>query len=366
MIYCLYFIVLFMNFICIWTRKESKVITGITLATIWFIWCGNSNGPDMINYLYRYKTILNQSFEIENIAQSLFFVSMWIGKKCSLTFYEYREIMTAVLLLVEIAAIRRLTNKVNVVLFLYLTAEFFVEGVQLRNFFALPFLMWGTVFIVEKKPHWRPKFAVAIMGAFLFHVSFLIYFVYLLIPENLHDMRKLKRWLLYAVGAFAFFFVAKSNLAFILNILQQIDKTRAVGFSQSQTRLGPLVPFVLQFYAVAFLYYITVEISKIKKVVGQNELIQNDEKKIRTFLWISAVTCFLLPFSLLNLTYYRLIRNTLLIVFCGIAIGSRYLNRRAAFHAWVAVYIAMWVWAEFEIFSGYENIVTPLFEYRMF
>lgn len=282
MIYYLYFIVLFMNFICIWTRKESKVITGITLATIWFIWCGNSNGPDMVNYLYRYKTI-SGPFEIENIAQSLFFASMWIGKKCSLTFYEYREIMTAVLLLVEIIAIRRLTNKVNVVLFLYLTAEFFVEGVQLRNFFALPFLMWGTVFIVEKKPHWRPKFAIAIMVAFLFHVSFLIYFVYLLIPENLYDMRKLKRWLLYAVGAFAFFFVAKSNLAFILNILQQIDKTRAVGFSQGQTRLGPLVPFVLQLYAVAFLNYITVEISKIKKMWGKMNSSKMMKRKYELF-----------------------------------------------------------------------------------
>ncbi len=335
--------------------------------TIWIIWCGNSDGPDMVNYLSRYKTILSQPFELQNIAQSLFFVSLWLGKKCNLTFYAYRGIMTAALLLLEVKAIRRLTDKVNVVLFFYLTTEFFVEGVQLRNFFALPFLLWGTVFLVEKKALWRVKFSVALMLAVLFHVSFLIYFVYMLIPDDLYDIKKVKSLTLYAVCAFLFFFVARSNLVVVLNVLMRVDKTRATGFSQGQTRFGAFVPVVLQLYAVAFLYYITMEISKVKKIVaGQNEQIQNDERKTLTFLWLSTITCFFLPLSLMNLTYYRLIRNILPITFCGIAIGSRYLKRRTTFMAGTIVYVILWIWAEFFVFSGYENIVMPLFKYRLF
>lgn len=364
MIYILYGVVILVNLFANTKRKNNILILLLSVGVFSLIWAGNIAGPDIENYLtqYKYPTSRLTSGGIEIVYNYL----IYIFSTKNVDFYVFRFIISFVSLTAIFLFSTKIEANPHKLLIFYALSQFFLDGVQIRNFLALPFFVLAGVTLIKGERRWKIKFACLILIASLIHVSFLIYLIFLLVPEkDLSYKRLIKIHGAVAVILCVVFFFEKQYLGIIIDLISSIDLTRATNYSQVSTKMGSLIIVLLQLAGIGVSYFSYHKIQKLNDTNGNMDCL---ERRLHRILWINILAIYLLPFSMIQLTFYRLIRNLILFNFSSVLISIRYYPRKFRYKFWIVlfVYLLLWQISEFCILNQFEVIVEPFFFFNKY
>ena len=223
------------------------------------------------------------------------------------------------------------------------------------------FVLFGVLLLIRRNPGWRIWYILTILIAAFIHNTFVVYLIFLFLPAPHSSIRKII-WVygLLALGLTIFFFMFRNHLNVITNVLMAYDERRTLQFSHYVTKWGTFVPVILQGMAIYTVRFIRLKLSK------RHNISQQDLQTIQTILGIDLLACFFLPLCILQITFYRLIRNLLLVNWAAIGIGSYYLRKNLIFNLLVIAYMTAWMIAEFRLMNTFEAIVQPLFSSNLY
>ena len=133
-----------------------------------------------------------------------------------------------------------------------------------------------------------------------------------------------------------------------------INDTRMI-FFDSKTRLGALPVIVLYYFAIWLMWEFSIkkkmEIPEFKKGI------------VYTAFLIFLCMGIALPLVVLNLTFYRIIKNITLLCYCIMAttyMKMKYLNSRVTIMLFSIVLAVGWLIFETVIYGSYETVVDPV------
>lgn len=365
MIYFGFVVILLINLFAIRYLRNSKFILLLTNVLFLLIWVFNIKGPDILNYFSQYKNINRASF-YNNGYQLLYNNIMYFFASKNFSFYAYRLIVSGIALLIIWRVFWKLEVNIYTVLTMYMLTQFFLDGIQIRNFLGLPFLIIALSFCMKKRERWRLYTALFVFFASLIHDSYGVYFILLLVPDIIDDgARLIKVHALTASVLCMIFFLGRGYISVVVNMISSVDSNRALSYSMNSTNYGPIIVIFLQVFAIFVSYYLYKCLQKnqlyFQNVYGETVFL-SDMLMAKRIFWINIICLYLLPFSFIQLTFYRLIRNLLLINFGSFAIISKYDRRNLYVFFLGAVYVLIWQITEFYILNDIKTIVKPFFE----
>ena len=364
MLNLIYGVVLLLNLIVSHKQKKSNNMLILTVAFIMILWVGNTDGPDIYNYINNY-TIANHGL-ISGTNQFLYYWSMRFFNQLGLTFFQYRFVINIIGIGIILFTLQNIGTNVHLVVVLYLLQLVFLDGIQIRNFSAVPFLLMGLLCLLKQVKHWRILFVLFIVIASQFHVSFLVYLVFLLLPTwNYKRSRMLKIHGLVGLVLTASIFRFRNQLSSIVAALNVIDTGRAINYSSASTNMGALIPITLQLFGVYITLYVYKRMERTSSVYTEKPELVRDTGVCKYIYWLNLLACYLLPFSIIQLTFYRLVRNILLINYSSIGIGKKYF-KGTNLTILTFFYLGSWMITEFVLLNTFDNIVIPFFESNMF
>lgn len=362
MTYLVYFFALVSNY---WMsrKKQNSIFILISTAIIMLLlWVGNTEGPDIANYEMTYSRV---SFVLKEKGsyQFIYYSVMWLLNSLGMTFYEYRFIITLVGLIILFICIRKFNTNIHLVIFMYLLTEFFLDGIQIRNFLAMSFLIIGIVILVERKKFWRLWYTFIIIVASLIHISFFVYLIFLFIPSSNYNKGKLIK-VHGIVGLLLTLFIlsfGRQLLDVLISLLIYVDARKVESYTQVSSNFGAIIPITLQLLGIFVSRHVYRNLSRLKQNKPNDKKIEKDCNVTKTFFWINLLSCYLIPFSIIEITFYRLIRNIVLINFITLGIGKKYFKESNNILLIIIIYIIAWITTEFFILNDLEKIVLPFF-----
>ena len=363
MLNLIYGVVLLLNLIVSHKQKKSNSVLILTVAFIMILWVGNNDGPDIYNYINNY-TIAKHGL-ISGTNQFLYYWSLRFFNQLGFTFFFFFFVINIIGISIILFTLQSISTNIHLVLVLYLLHLVFLDGIQIRNFAAVPFLLMGLLCLLKQIKHWRILFVLFIVIASQFHVSFLVYLVFLLLPTwNYTRSRMLKIHGLVGIVLTVSIFRFRSHLSSIVAALNVIDTGRAINYSSASTNMGALIPITLQLFGVFITWYVYKRMERTSFVYTEEPELVRDMGVCKYIYWLNLLACYLLPFSIIQLTFYRLVRNILLINYASIGIGKKYF-KGTNLTVLTIFYLGSWMIAEFVLLNTFDNIVFPFFQSNM-
>ncbi|WP_295799628.1 EpsG family protein [uncultured Treponema sp.] len=162
--------------------KKNRSIDFLLLLTLfcflWILFAFNTENPDRENYVTFYKTLKKISYWSGLEPGFVLFI-----KLCHKLNFSYQNFLTLYSFLglsFLFNFILRYSKKPVTVATLFVLYPYFFQIVQIRFFFASCISIWGFHFLIDKKKWHNLKFIFTILCACLFHISSLMYFLFLL------------------------------------------------------------------------------------------------------------------------------------------------------------------------------------------
>lgn len=359
-----YFVLLIMNYLARNRKKNVQWLLILTGVFIVFLWSGNNDGPDFYNYLDIYSSA-ETTIKSTGLYQIIYTSSMAFIHRLGFTFYQYRIIVSSISIFFIYELLKRFKINISYFVFLYFPIMLFMDGIQIRNFLAIPFLILAFYYMSHKKRGWKVKCSAALLGAFFVHSSFIVYFIFLLIPSKKYNENKLFKMHATVGGLFTvFLFMFRSALGPIISFISIVDETRVAQYSGVQTGWGPLIPISMHLAAIGLSFYSMYIVNRSNVNNSRNR--KEDAAIVRTVLWLNILSCYLLPFTLIQINYYRLVRNIFCIDLIMFAITKKYSCKTSLFSILVFVFISAWFVVEALLLSEIRIIIGPFFKHNIF
>lgn len=307
--------------------KNSKKIAFIQMSFVVFMFAITTSGPDYDNYLMLFQSLLNSPRNIVNgnvfFNIVLYFLGFTGNYNVALIF------ISAIMMAVLYKAIIFYTDHISFVLSIYLIAPFVIDIVQVKNFIAMILWFYFSRYLYElylgkNKIYNTCLYLLGVTIAAGFHFSFVIMYVFILIP--LFDLKKIVSLsaIFGAVGVLSFNGVFETiinimsnhNFAFFRQILSKIhDYTANFNVGKMQTRL--LVTLILYIIMLAALIGIYL-LKKFKKVENQNY-------PLEFLINLDCAVAIIFPLMPYSMEVYRVQRNLLLMnyAFMGMFVSKK-------------------------------------------
>lgn len=336
-----------------------KKISGGKIAKLAFYVCifffiMNSalNIPDAENYniFYNYVGLLDTS-PLYDLVQTPF-------TRIGVTFPVFKAILYVSFFFLLSVYFRKINVNSFYVFFLMLLSVFFTNAIQIRNFCAMCVLTIGLIFLLKGGKFSRILFLILIVIASLFHSSFIAYTVFLIPLPKKAKFRKylLMSYFLLFIAAYTILFFNKDVLIDILMLFGSYEKDKISFYSSSITNLGPWIVFIGQIYTIIMFYFCYKRIEHLDTDVAS--LIENT-------LFVNILSIPLCGLSLLNLTFYRLIRNIVLINYGVLTVFWNYRRRTRTIDISSALsfsYLILWFIIDAVLLQSFNQIILPFFK----
>lgn len=338
-------------------------------VVILIIWVGNVEGPDISNYLNNYDKaeiiFMNKGFY-----QCIYQGIMALCHLCGLSFMQFRFVVTFPALLLMYNSLKKYSVNLHGVIMIYLAYIFFLDGVQIRNFLGYTVFFNSLHILYNRKNYWRIEYIISIFVAGLIHSSFWVYIIFALIPVNVKN-KKSFMFIHVCMGVMITFLCINFQriLIPIINILGSVDSTRTTGYTVASTKFGSLISMIMQIFATYIVLFSYKVVENNNNFLFLNNKIKKDKKIIETVVWINILELYLLPFCVLQITFYRLVRNLFLINTICFMISFKYYNANYKYIKYITlggVYFILWFIIEFYVLGTVDGIITPLFESNYF
>lgn len=335
-----------------------------TYLLLFFV--GSRNTVDLYNYIVGFDITQHISG-----TQYLFYLPMNFCKDIGLDFFDFRLIYS----ILAIYLIDRCLLKIDVnrhyFIGSYLCYLAFMDNIQIRNFFASTFFYVACSYLLLQEKKWRLKFSLWTFLSSLIHTSFLVYFVFLLVPHNIKNEIKNKyknsnsvKIVFIASFIFTLFFLFNRDISQdIVSVLSSVDAGRMEIYSKLATNWGgilyALINIITTLFSVA-LYRINLK-SKVADSIKERNL-----TILGVIVTINILATAFLPFIIMSIEFYRLLRNLMVVNIIGFIITSR-TSKRIIVLLGLLSYLFIWFYVTFLYnVTEFSRIIIPIFENNYF
>lgn len=276
---------------------SSKCIITIILLILWCVAGWNYDNADYFNYVWRYDRDISNN-EVSSIMDIGFYLLMHISHSFGLNFEQFHIIFYILPLCGIYFLTTRFSSHPILVVIFYIITIFFRDIIQMRNLAASVPLYIGLYFLLfSDLSNRKIIYSICIFIASTIHIAFLFYFIFLFVDKKLNGKGIL-------IVVLSLGLLGRQILEGIshLAILSQFE-----GFEEkTNSYLDKNVTYawVMSFCCILLNYW-TAHICK-KKNLGDNGFYDRIEN-------FSKLLCIIYIFSCINMTYFRLFENCLLL-----------------------------------------------------
>lgn len=313
---------------------RNRSITFFVYILLWFfLWiiagC-NTQNADLLNY-YNYYTRNFVDVEVLDLADPGFNYLNKLFNDCGISFELYHMILYGLLLFFVSFQIWKRSKRPILISLIYIFTAYFADVIQLRNFLALLFLMLGLFAIVDKNEKY-PKFKFFIWNllASSIHITFVFYFVFLLV-----DIKFRPSFII--IGSILLSFLGHSILA-NLSVVPYIANNPFLSY-RAETYMESSSYWSILICTVQYLlhYYVC------KICVANTSCSIIDKNRLMSLVVLTSI---LLVMSSVNMTVFRLFRNLLLFMSIYLINFSLYC-KSSKLKFWLLSYFLLMSYAHF-------------------
>ena len=274
-------------------HSNSTHVIYLLICFILIIFAGwNTLNYDLDQYNLYYDDL--SSFEILHIADPLFALINNFFKEQGFLFSTFHAIVYVVAMCFMFDLIFQISKKPILIILLYIVTAYVGDVVQMRNFLALPFTLYGLYYLIFDRRNGKIIFAILNLFASAIHIAFCFYFILLFIDV------KVKPWLLITsvIALSAIGHTILSNLSSLSYISENAFLSDRADTYQSNSSVWSVVICSFQYILH---YYVSYRCVGMKKIKCRQRFMQFT-------LWISP----LIIMTSVNMTFFRLFRNILM------------------------------------------------------
>lgn len=312
--------------------KNKKIVFFYSLSIVILLLLIVGSGPtvtlnsegittDYYNYKLSYESV-----NISNLSYEFGYdILMIIGNSLNLNFFTFRLLLYTVgFYFIWKSLIKGKNLSVHYVLGLYLIYLVIIDSEQLKNFFALSLLSFGFKYLLDVKFSSSLKYILWVLVASTIHVSFLLYLP--LAVLSLPNKRRIAKFVVgLGLGLIIMQFVG-INLPFVDILITELSDTYANNYVSTTTGYGVFIPMIMHISTTTFAFISSYRLLRNKFY----NVLDHDRKLLETINLINAISVIFSPLFFMNINFYRIIRNLLLINIIGFGVGNYYkLNRTA-------------------------------------
>lgn len=362
MTYLIYYISQFFSLSLVNSSKSLKIFRGLPLILMWVLMGLNTSNPDFINYEFTYYLAQNMQFTEDPEIGYLLLEK--IGNILGLTFIQFRMITYAIFLMVLFKQISKLTTKYYFVTLFYASYLLFIDTTQMRNFFAMVIVVTAIKYLTSKE-YDLAKFVIIILIASSFHITSLAYLL-LVFLHNKKSRNIIKVFVLISLLFTGITILNSGNIPFLSSILLATDNEKILRYFTNTTDLGFIYPFVLNLLMVA-VSYISYEISTKFNTGKVNEDFLLTKEIPYLVFWICISILMLSPFYVVNINFYRYIRNIVVLVIVSLSISFTAVEKNKLYQIFIllgtTIFILIWFIVDYIILENY-TVVEAVFNFN--
>lgn len=349
----IYVILVATNLIYGFLNKKNKIISFFSYFIIILLMSLNTNGPDVGNYLYDYN--LNQNGQVIIAETGYNFIRYFFSNTLKLDFFAFHLFISLFCIFLMRSTVSYMHANENCVIGLFMSYLFFIDTIQIRNFIIEAIFVYAVRFLFVDKKFNTLKYIGCILIAFLFHKIALVYLVLLIIKfKSFKPLIKVIFSI--SVIAFVFFAISRSTLKNLIIFVTQLFGLKS-SYSFSETRYS-FIPIVLLYFAELFV------IVYFKKHI-MNEKNSRENSFLNCLINIQMILSATLSLLLINMNFYRIIRNILFIKYIAMAIYLNHLDKNSTLRAGLILFAVMstlsWFIVDYVLINDFAIIAEPIF-----
>lgn len=327
-----------------------------TVGIIIFYMSGNTEGPDVGNYISGYRH--PEQYEFTDFGYQ--FLEIFFGNTLKIDFFAFRYLISVICFFLIFISIKRCKANGHFVIGLFMIYLFFIETIQFRNFIVSSLFVFSFSYYVRGKKKDLFVYVIINLLAATIHIIALLNLLFLA-TKVLNEKKTIK---FFTISGVIIFIMSVVGKVFGGNVIQVIigllisDGERGTGYAATETRFS--------WVALSFLYFGMLWLTKSSYYYSIKAY---ESYRVRS-VTLSTYQCSLillifLGTLMLNVSFYRIYRNMLLLQFISIsACINNYQIRRIsreklAFGA--IIFAILWFVIDIVMIEGYDRCVDPIF-----
>ncbi|HFI0416516.1 TPA: EpsG family protein, partial [Streptococcus suis] len=281
----------------------------------------------------------------------------------NLTFYEFRAILTFVCGILVYFTLLKLNVNIYFFLVFYVPVFLFLDSMQFRNSIALCILIFSLYILASNKTNIN-RYTFLFLVIFASQIHSVYYYYLLLFFFDLKYKKHIERWVIFIGISLIFLtFLNGNKLPFVESIISIFltDGDARLTRYLTSGRFGFILPFsmdVLLLYIFAWLNKKSIDWKSNNKFSSLFSIIQ----------WNNYLSIILIPFIMMNMNFYRLLRINFIISLIPIMviISNKLLNKENI-RILLSITLLLGIfWVGFELFYNSVPIYTPVFQGSFF
>lgn len=310
-----------------------------------------NHSGDNETYEYYYNAVDYKSYDY------IWGFLMNCGNFIGLNFYQFKAVIIMIAIFLIFYALKDETTNLYYVVLMYTISFVFIDSQVLRNFLSMSILLFSIRYLenIEYKRNIL-KYLICIIIATGIHKAFIIYAV-LLIMMKFKNKQSLKK-IIGIVGIFLLVITfINGKIPFLDSLLKYIDLGEKSSVFTTKTKFGAIPVILLHLYMILIIKALC---SRIKNRYTDKQL---EFYELVYFIDICMIS--LLPLVLINLNFYRLLKNIVLLNYAVLANAYiNYKNRDSKIIIFSATLCLAIGWLIFEtcIFGNIQDVVLTVLE----
>lgn len=312
MLYIFSVILVLLNLLYGFSKKQNKFILFTLILLAWIIFWGSYINPDYDVYLSIYNS------NGEYTTNSLEYGFILLIKIFNLLGFNYEMFLMTVSIVAFClihTTVKRFVVNYHYVYAFYFVFPFFMDVVQIRNFLMMAIFIYATKFLVEDK---KIKYLICIIIASSLQISAFAFLPFILI-NNKGKNYIVQVVFFISISTSIILLLNNKEIPFLGNIIDFTQSDKLSFYFETTTNYGFLLYWFLQ--VVSFVL-ISLSRQLYKKYCNVNLKDDLKMKYINLVYWINVVAFAYLPLYLLNSNFSRLMRNLVILNYIVIAITS--------------------------------------------
>lgn len=371
MSYIVYSILLLFNGCFGFWKKHCKMIAFLTFLFFWTLFWGNTDNPDLMNYMYQYNNVLNTSSV--NTEIGYYFITKCFAR-LGFSYQWYIAIVTLICYGIIFNTIKNYTQNYNYVFLFYIIHLFIFDIIQIRNFMMMSILIFAVKYLVRNTTKDRIIYLLLICISATIHKTGIIYSLAVLIKPS--DSNKvIKNIAISSVILSIITYINDGKIPILSNYLMSTFD----GVVQS-TYLDVYVPvkYILCLILLQFVNFGILLLSKsiIHRIYDgfceenyklfehyhdKLSILENKCKFVDVVFWMNVLAFAFIPLYMESINFYRLMRNLNLLNFIVMSIVSDYLKvndiKKIKFNIIALLSVILWFIYDLSLsFSHFQRI----------
>ncbi|MDE7257109.1 MAG: EpsG family protein, partial [Clostridia bacterium] len=309
---------------------------------------------DIGNYLYDYNSNVSGQVLIPDKGYNI--LRYCFSNFLKVDFFTFHIFVALVCIALIRSTILYTKANENLVIGLFMSYLFFIDTIQIRNLIVESIFIFAARYLFTDKKFNTLKYIICIFIACLFHKIALIYLI-LLVCKLKHRKPLINACFVLSVAAFLFFMVSRSSLRSLIILFTRILNLKTT-YNFTETRLA-FIPVIALYFAELFVmaYY--------RRKIKNSRFSCAEAKYLECIVEVQMLLAISLPLLLLNMNFYRIVRNILILKYIAYAMILQKIPKKYALWwgltAFIIVSTTGWFISDYMIINNFAIIAEPIF-----